>query len=81
MVYRYINISTIDNSYLRYSYQLSAFETGEWTILDHLVVRQELLGRNLYELITEHNGLLSIQLVQQATYQVLLALAYLKLGS
>mmetsp|Transcript_1783 Transcript_1783/g.4164 ORF Transcript_1783/g.4164 Transcript_1783/m.4164 type:complete len:454 (+) Transcript_1783:19-1380(+) len=44
----------------------------------HLCIALELLGRNLYELITEHNGLLSIQLVQQATYQVLLALEYLK---
>lgn len=44
----------------------------------HLCIALELLGRNLYELITEHNGLLSIQLVQQATHQVLLALEYLK---
>lgn len=44
----------------------------------HLCIALELLGRNLYELITEHNGLLSIQLVQEATRQVLLALEYLK---
>eukprot|EP00435_Cladocopium_sp_Y103_P032828 s1809_g8.t1 len=46
----------------------------------HLCIALELLGRNLYELITEHNGLLSIQLVQEATRQVLLALEYLTLG-
>ena len=41
---------------------------------------KELLGRNLYELITEQQGLLPVQLVYEATRQVLSALEYLNLA-
>lgn len=41
---------------------------------------KELLGRNLYELITEQQGLLPVRLVYEATRQVLSALEYLNLA-
>jgi len=44
----------------------------------HFCIAFELLGRNLYELITEQQGLLPVQLVYEATRQVLSALEYLK---
>lgn len=44
----------------------------------HFCIAFELLGRNLYELITEQQGLLPVRLVYEATRQVLSALEYLK---
>lgn len=44
------------------------------------VSAKELLGRNLYELITEQQGLLPVRLVYEATRQVLSALEYLNLA-
>ena len=46
----------------------------------HVFSAKELLGRNLYELITEQQGLLPVRLVYEATRQVLSALEYLNLA-
>lgn len=56
------------------------FKQKNWTWGFCFFSAKELLGRNLYELITEQQGLLPVRLVYEATRQVLSALEYLNLA-